>query len=278
MLFKIPTRDAEIAEGEPFGFLGPFLFEVYLKYFLFFLFLTFSLFSKDIVKPNKIIENNIDLNFDGIKEKIVIEFIGKGKFVLKINNSKIERYGGSDELIKFVDIDKSDNNIEIAIAAPSPNTSYTYFFNFRNDSIICIGELDGRVEGKGYYSNISIDGSGIVRAKRRGRVLQTWFYNEYYKLSNEHKLVSVERNSYLMNTKVTILSELILYKYKNSIEKLLSLKPNEEVTIISSDNKKWLLFETKDKIRGWIEIGKYKNFGGTGKIPREVLKGLSFAG
>lgn len=212
-----------------------------------------------------------DLNSDGIEETIRLEFIKhSSSFTLFVNDFSITEWGiGLHGYFKIVDIDSTDSIKEIAISESGPSDDLaTHLYYYDGRSIISMGTVGGIPRA---------DGSGILRASTRGKILHTWFHSASYKLSNNHALEYIDMDLYAMNWTVTLKDTLALRESRKDSEIIVRLLPGEKVTILSSDDKEWCLVENSKGIKGWFAVDGYDKIRGTNKTARELFEGLSYA-
>jgi len=133
----------------------------------------------------------------------------------------------------------------------------------------------GKIQGSG--NSIKMDGSGIFTTRTRGRILQTWFYTDKYRLSKEHKLENISQEMYIMNTIVSVKRPISLKKDKKDSSETLDLAPLEIVLIKASDNKEWCLVEDSSGNKGWLQIEGFYNIKGSDLNASDVFSGLCFA-
>jgi hypothetical protein len=230
----------------------------------------------------KILTDEVDLNFDGLKEKLSVEFLNEESgyyysYKLKINDAIFS--GDGDNIIgnfKIVDLDKADNILEIAFEEVGPSDDYrTEFLYFNGNEIISMGKITGIIGNE--TSSIRIDGTGLLKTKTRGEAIHTWFYPDMYIISKERKLEHIDMGLYLMDQRVTLKQNLPLKKFRESMEDLIVLNKGETATIVSTDDKQWCLIESANGIRGWAEMISYSNFGGTNKSVNDIFDGLNFS-
>ncbi len=209
-----------------------------------------------------------DLNNDGKID--IIEFScgpDKETFELKVNGISIQ--GNGEEIqnsFEIVDIDKSDNFKEIAIKEDGPSEDpYTSYYFYDGKSLIFMGKIEG-------YG--ATDGTGIIRSRTRGKILHTWYFDDFYKLSPDHKVLREEKDLYLMNSKVVCQNYLPLYKSRNSTEVLSEITPNESLKITYTDNKQWCCVEDENGVRGWFALENFNQLKGRGIDINDVFDGL----
>lgn len=228
----------------------------------------------------------VDLNNDGVEEKILLtvdEWFNH--YTLQVNNTISTSSGENIEpSINIVDIDKSDNYQEIAISEYGSSSDYaTTFYYYDNTMAFRMGKIQG-FYGPAYsygedinWNQVKIDGNGKIITQSRGRILQTWFYQDEYRLSDEHRLVNVPKDLYEMNTEVEVVEEFTLQKLRTDASDAITLKKGEKVTIVASDNKEWCLVENSQGETGWFAVNNFDTIRGLNKSASEVFNGLSNA-
>lgn len=227
-----------------------------------------------------------DLNNDGEEEKIVLTVDERlGKHTLQVNNNVIAFSGETIEpTFNIVDINTNDKYKEIAISEYGPSSDYaTTFFYYDNEMLFPMGEIQG-FYGPAYsygedinWNQVKVDGNGKIITQSRGRILQTWFYQDEYRLSEEHRLVNVPKDLYEMNTEVEVNEEFTLQKSRTDASDAITLKKGEKVTIVASDNKEWCLVENSQGETGWFAVDNFDIIRGLNKRASEVFNGLSNA-
>ena len=233
-------------------------------------------FSQIKEKPpivTKIID--VDLNGDKRNEYLIFccyklfNSYSYSRFVLEINKDMIVQPGDNlDGNFRIVDIDSNDKYTEIAIPESGPSDDYaTHFFCFKDNKIISMGKLPGT-----YILNI--DGSGIIKTRKRGEILCTWFFPAQYKLDENHCLQLVEEEIYEMYQRVTLKDTLVLQKSPDNPQIITTLYSKDKVTIIGCDNKKWCLVETGNGLKGWFAVEGRSQIAGTDKHVNEIFDGL----
>lgn len=227
-----------------------------------------------------------DLNNDGIEERIVLtidEWVNH--YILQVNNIIATASGEEIESVfNIVDINTNDNYKEIAISEYGPSSDYaTTFYYYDNEMLFPMGKIEG-FYGPAYsygedinWNQVKIDGNGKIITQSRGQILQTWFYQDEYKLSNEHMLVNVPKDLYEMSTEVEVVEEFTLQKSRIDYTDAITLKKGEKVTIVASDNKEWCLVENSQGETGWFAVDNFDIVRGLNKRASEVFIGLNNA-
>ncbi len=227
-----------------------------------------------------------DLNNDGVKDKVILtlEDNNNNKYALQVNDLIIHTSGDNIEPnFNIVDIDLNDKYLEIAVSEYGPSgDDATAFFYFDGSKIIPTGKIEGFFGVRYSYGNdilgkMKINGSGNILTRTRGKILQTWFYEDEYKLSEEHLMVNVPKDLYEMNTEVEVIKEISLQKSRNDAAESLTLKPGEKVTILKCDNDKWCSVRNAKGEIGWFAVEDFDIIKNVGLHAFEVFSGLCYA-
>lgn len=215
----------------------------------------------------------IDINGDEIKESIYYER-NDGGYRLFINNTSVEGKGGNySDFFAVVDINKTDKFKEIIISDYGPSDDYlSVYYYFDGKDIIKMGETEGLFE-----YGIDIDGSGKFSAMARADILQTWFFDRYYKLSEEHKINEIHQDIYSTNYDVFIKQPIKLLKKIDDKNDYFILNEGQKARIVGTDNKEWCLIETSTGKRGWFAIDNYWIIRDVNLEAPKVFSGLCYA-
>jgi hypothetical protein len=217
-----------------------------------------------------------DLNGDGKTDRITLTFTSEYEYTLMINGISIKGEGENvNEKIYIVDINKGDKIKEVAIEEDGPSDDYaTTFFYYNGIKIVKSGVVGGKCA-----STKRIKPNGIVLATSRFSVLQTWFYDDEFKLNAKHMLSHVAKKWYRINYKqeVKLLKPLKLYKAMNSKKLLTTLKIGDSVQMMGSDNKSWCAVKTKQGALGWFEVVQFDKVKQFNLSSTEVFDGLCMA-
>ncbi|MFA5842364.1 MAG: SH3 domain-containing protein [Candidatus Gracilibacteria bacterium] len=232
--------------------------------------------NPSVVKDENFVNTmTTDLNSDGIMDQISFEIPKTlDSFTLQVNDALVE--GNEQNLksyIEIVDIDPTDSFKEIAVSDYGPSSDYrTFFYFYDGKNLISMGETQG-IPGL----NMTFPGNGTFITQTRGQILQTWFYEDQFKLTDAHSIENIPQDLYEMNTPVIVLQPLPLQKSRTDSEQVAILEVGESATILSSDNKEWCLVETSTGVQGWFVIENFDIIKGTNLSATEVFDGLSMA-
>jgi len=219
----------------------------------------------------------LDLNGDGNEDRIRFTTDGR-RYTLTVNQSKAEGQGsGIQSEFRLVDINPSDAFYEIVIEEHGSGSDYSStFFYYDGQRLVNMGKVPGLCG-----NTDAVKGDGIVRARARSSILETWYYTREYRLNTQHKLVESPsafyekigyRNASPLRLKIESLPFLLS---PGSNEVSFVLNRNETVRFVGSDNQRWCLFQTNDGRFGWLEVYDSRYIGGTGLHASDVFDGLS---
>ncbi|MFA7244899.1 MAG: SH3 domain-containing protein [Candidatus Magasanikbacteria bacterium] len=231
------------------------------------------------LESNQYREKAEDLNGDGKKENISIEFkqINYSYVaILHIDDMGTTTPGNVPAgYFGIVDIDKSDKLKEIAVTDEGPSSDYaTTFYQYDGKNLKSLGTIQG------IYENMLFDGKGKLTTQTRGSILDTWFFADDYSLSTNNILVNIPKDFYARDTEVTLLQALALKRSPQDDSTIITtLQKDEIVKIIACDNKKWCQIEKKDGLKGWFAVKDYATMVDFAEVvyATEVFEGLSNA-
>jgi len=93
-----------------------------------------------------------------------------------------------------------------------------------------------------------------VKVTYKSKILPNWSYIKCYKLDSNHLLIPIEEGLYNVNKKFILNDYLPLLKSQNDTTYFTILKPDEEVTVLATDENKWCLIKSENGIEGWYKI------------------------
>jgi hypothetical protein len=212
-----------------------------------------------------------DLNGDGAKEKIIYN-LRSGELI--VNNKSVKlNLTDAAEAFAIVDVDSKDKFKEILISDYGPSDDYkTCFYYFDGTNIVNMGEAEGLFD-----FGIKLEGSGKITARTRGNILQTWFINKSFQLSEGHKLKEISQELYTTNYPLFLKISLKLYKNKGEKAATMLINEGQKVNIIGTDDKEWCLIETSGGVKGWIAVDSFNIIRNNGLAATEVFAGLCYA-
>lgn len=219
------------------------------------------------------VKASTDLDGDGTMDEILLrtkdnpngeEVTG---YVLSVNGKEISYEGENiNPLFNIVDLLPEDGHHEIAVSEEGPsNDDATVFFRYKADSLSVIGEIQGflgaypQTDGMG---RLVVNGDGTVTTQSRGEILQTWFYEDTYRLSDSDELIRVVKDLYPMVTEVTLLKPLKTQVARDNEAPGHTFQVGEKATLLETDNKEWVSIRNEDGEISWFQIkGFYEILG-----------------
>jgi len=164
---------------------------------------------------------------------------------------------------------------EIAVQEYGPSEDYrTTFYAYGGGKIIEMGQVQGLC---GTYSRLP--GDGKVMAQTRFQILQTWFYDDEYRINEQHVLEHVAKPLYLSTFKeqyVTVKKMLTLYTAPGSQEVVVRVVPGDKLLLVGSDDKEWCYATTTNGVKGWFSVEGFQQVRELGIPTGEVFDGLYF--
>lgn len=217
----------------------------------------------------KEVRASADLDGDGSLDEILLKTRDNPNgeevtaYVLSVNGKEIPYEGENiNPLFNIVDLLPEDGHREIAVSEEGPsNDDATVFFRYRTDSLSVIGEIQGflgaypETDGMG---RLMVNGDGTVITQSRGEILQTWFYEDTYRLSESDELIRIEKDLYPMVTEVTLLKVLRTQADRDDKSPGHIFQVGEKATILETDNKEWVSIRNENGDISWFQI---KGFG-----------------
>ena len=243
--------------------------------------LTTSNSNKDIENKDKTVKDiqssEVDLNGDGIKDKIKFEPLGDKEelngFRLEVNNLIIERSAEYlDGSYSVVDIDTRDKYKEIVISEFGPSDDeLTYFYYYNGIELIFMGEL------KGLHKHIKMNGKGILETFDRNDFFGTLFYQQEYRLTNQHKFTPIPKDMYDIKITVTIKQLVPMRDFKNRNIIIRDLEIGEKIEVISTDFKEWFFIRDSANKEGWFCVEDIKRLYGEELYYPDIFDGVVYA-
>lgn len=223
---------------------------------------------KNIIEGSEILVNP-DLNGDGDND--IVKFDSESR-ILSVNDQKIETDAYFFEELRIVDINENDNKKEILLIDAGPSYDYTgSFYEYDGEKLNLVDVV--------YGHKVKVDGKGNISTKySKSNFLCTWYHENDYVLTDDYKINHVPRDLYHMNIKVKVKSPITLQQSRMDERKIISLEKGEEVVIVASDDKKWILVENSQGEKGWFSIkdNTLDTIEGTELKAIDVFEGLPF--
>jgi hypothetical protein len=211
-----------------------------------------------------------DLDGDGAIDHVRVSFNPDGwSFQVHVNQVRSAGSGASlDETFAIVDIDTLDGMREIAVTENTGNPDHvTHFYAWDGIDVFSMGSIPGS-------DGIVVDGSGIIRARVRGQILQSWSYTGHYRLGKNHKIERAPVDLYPMNTRVVLKKPLQLVRSRLNPAAAVRLAPGDTADIVSSDDLRWCLVRNRRGQSGWFFVDPNGNVNGNAGSPTEIFDGL----
>lgn len=199
-----------------------------------------------------------DINGDGKEETIYYqvttsEETGGYNFEFTIDGkdfASLLSMEGPDNLSYYlVDIDNTDDFIEIAVQDYGPSSDYnTFFYRYQTDgSLKDLGAVSDLWSGDSNY----LESNGLISGNQRLALLQTWYAPCTWKLGTDGVLVQQEQDMYYPTTGNTVSNSILrnvsVYSAMDLKSEAVELTPEDgAVTFTATDNKNWVEFVTKD--------------------------------
>ncbi len=204
------------------------------------------------------ISKDEDLNGDGVVERveyaIIAGDIGLERYGLLSMNEMTTRTPGYSPASDFiiVDVETSDSQKEVLVTDTGPSSDYTSsFYTFDGENIVLLGTIPGQ------FRDMEFSGNGRVVTRARAKILDTWFYDDEWKLSEEGRLRRVQKLFYERRdpaTPVTALTPLTLQTSPTDGMVSFRIQKNEMITIAGCDDIEWCRVTRADGQEGWFRV------------------------
>ncbi len=221
---------------------------------------------------------SLDLNGDGKLDEIRFEMMGApesfdGTYALFVNDAMIEGSGWNlDPGFRVVDMDDMDAYLELAVSDFGPSDDHeTDFYYYDGRELHSMGTTSGLV------SQMHFDAEGFFTTLTRGQVLDTWFYDDWYRLTQDHRLEEQPQDLYARETSVTMLKEFTFQKSQTDTSEAFTLKVGDRATITGCDNVEWCVLKNAAGEEGWFAVEEFNQIRGTDFYSGDLFEGLSFA-
>jgi len=213
----------------------------------------------------------VDLNGDGMDDDVYYEPSTDGYSIghLSVNGTDFTKALYDNGLYTdnlepkyycITDIDTSDKMLEIAIMDYGPSDDcVTHFFRYDGTALKYIGNISGLIISSfNDKSDLAFNGDGTISSYMRLGVVQTWFAKVNWKLSASGSFEPVPQDLYYPNSdtgcNVTTRVDITAYEKNDAASAKSTLTKGTALTFFATDNKEWLLAETKDKKQFWIHL------------------------
>jgi len=241
-------------------------------------------------KYDKEITAEIDLDGDGSIDQIMLKteknpyYDEVLAYVLIVNDEEII-YEGSmiDPLFHVVNISNKDSYLEIAVSEEGPSSDFlTVFYRYKNGELTKLAEIQGflgKYPGSDSVGDVKLDGNGRISTRTRGEVIQTWFYDDSYLLTEEDELLKDEKDFYPFETEVKLLKVLKTVTSPENTTESYVFQPGESATLLETDNKEWVSIENVNGEVFWFQISNYSEILGQDEkaYAYDYFEGLNMA-
>lgn len=245
----------------------------------------------------------IDLNSDGIKEKVEVAPDEKQEeycvtYNLIINNVKTCLFSQSDDWsqtwLVLTDLDKNDSYLDLLHIGGTFDWIRTSFYYFNGKQTVARGEIwdcffkcvdiNSVVDYLDQHKPVSLltqklNGCGQLIQDVPGSVLcDDWTYKQTWVIGKDGMLNSNPQTGYIpiAHSPVKLKMDLPLYS-SPAVETVSFVVPKGEyVTLIKTDNKKWIEIKTQKGKIGWFQVEDVYNviIGSTKYFSPEVFDGI----
>jgi hypothetical protein len=241
-------------------------------------------------KYDQEITAEIDLDGDGSIDEIILKTVKNPyydevlSYVLLVNGEEIT-YEGSmiDPLFHVVNISNKDSYLEIAVSEEGPSADFlTVFYRYKNGELTKLAEIQGflgKYPGTDYVGDVQLDGNGRITTRTRGEVIQTWFYDDSYILTEDDELLNEEKDFYSFETEVKVLKELKTVTGPDDGTEAYVFQPGESATLLETDNREWVSIGNDSGEVFWFKINNYSEILGQDEkaYAYDYFEGLNMA-
>lgn len=213
-----------------------------------------------------------------VTDTYVSEFTIDGKdFTERLSKLGVVFHTPGTDCFYIVDLDASDSYKEIALYGEGEDGEpITYFLRYRDGGLSLVGSVtDNPVSDTCHFQNDGETNGGIV-ASFKLSVLQQWYAQGYWRLSDGGKLSYEPQSIYypVRTYEAELLCELPVYTAQDREGEKFTVKPGK-VTFTATDNKNWVQLETQDNVLGWFYVENYDTIADVGKKAEEVFNFLT---
>ncbi len=236
-----------------------------------------------------------DLDGDGTKEELYVDMedADGGELYIRIDGTFYEEQEGEpdrrlvnaiDEYV-IVDIDKSDNTLEIAVQAQGESADpYTYFYQFDGSTLRHVGTIADTFK----YGKLECDGKGVVYASEIAQIFETTKIATFYEMKNG-MLVRTPNTFYLFQyygwytndrSFKTVLHDVIFHEQPDKNSAQITVKVGDLIRVIACDDDAWIQVQTKDGKTWYVHCSDwiYTQEEGADGWDFEVFEPMNYAG
>jgi hypothetical protein len=202
---------------------------------------------------------HVDLTGDGTDE--IVTFHGEPsntagdlpRLIIEVNGTALFGPEYLSPNAAFGKIDAKEKRTQLLIGTPGPSSDFaTRLYEFDGMHVTELGTVGGMIT-----HGLHLDGSGTVKALGRGRILETWFYDDFYTLGPQRKLLRLPREVYPLQkpTAVTLKQNVPLWKERGhgSAGDGGTIASGARGTIDSCDDKEWCHIVAGSS-KGWFHL------------------------
>ncbi len=233
-------------------------------------------------------EYSVDLNSDGVKEIVSIDYEDDpdcycDKYNLVINGKSVSLILDCDDWtsswLVLTDLDKQDGYIDILHEGGSFDWLCSYFFYYTGKDIIYRGSIwDSFVacdpdSGTDIHKPISllpekISGNGAIVMYAEGTVVYNYWYfpliirigaNGFFTFDPCDPIIEMKDASLTEHPQLTLKMDLPLYADLSSPSASITARKGEKITLIKTDDRQWIQVRRVNGEYGWFRtvIGSY---------------------
>lgn len=239
---------------------------------------------------SKEVRAKTDLDGDGKEDRIILKTRNNpngdevSSYLLLVNDEEILYEGEMiDPLFHVTDINPEDGYREIAVSEEGPsNDNLTVFYRYKDSGLSVLGEIQGFLgvfPGSDYKGEVTIPGDGSVETRTRGQMLQTWFYDDVYRLNENDELEKIPKDLYPFETEVTLIKELKTQKSREDASPSYTFQAGEKATLMETDEKEWVSIRNQAGEISWFKVESYMTILGQDSegYSMDFFEGLSMA-
>ena len=223
--------------------------------------------AQQIILPAQFADTLIlhDLDQDGTEERIrYTPQERSSRVALSINDDTLELDGNFvRDYFFLVILDVEDGKRDIALLELGGLTfSQVTFIHYDGSTANVIGTIpstnlnDGKIDDQGQLGDLVLDGHGGIQVPTRSDLLCTWFFDSKWTLNPAGRLEVITQERYSIRQPLTLIMKTDLsLRLEPNDESLAGVaRAGETVTLIKSDNKKWIQAQTSAGLSGWFAV------------------------
>lgn len=225
----------------------------------------------------------VDLDGDGIDEKIVYknrDLVINDESYFKVVENDLDPVNSpiTDEFV-IVNLDQSDNKRQILLNVNGPSDDPEgFFYQYSEVGLKRLGSVPTSLKSL----KEQFDGQGIISGLMRLSVLQTWFAQAQWQLTESNtielvpnQLFKPEMFDYMEPVVLTV--DLPIYKEMGDSVSYMELEP-QTVEFLATDNLHWVQIKGADGNMGWFKVNSFDNITDLNQNAQDVFENLFSAG